>query len=123
MAADPSVVLSPPSVISPPPPRPPPWFRSLGQRSDHRPSIRPIHGARKRCYNRRPIKHALGAAAEVFWSAPVWSAPHRKGLDGTIIGTHGHVARGTHRGGGGGGGALRRRLQIIGDACGHCSQA
>ena len=78
---------------------------------------------RKRCYNRRRIKHALGAAAEVFWSAPVWSAPHRQGLDGTIIGTHGHVARGAHRGGGGGGGALRRRGQVIGDACGHCSAA
>ena len=40
-----------------------------------------------------------------------------------LNGARGHVARGAHRGGGGGGGALRRRGQVIGDACGHCSAA
>ena len=76
------------------------------------PSSQAIHGAGKRCNNRRPINE-LSAAAEVFWLVPHRSALRRlaaaKGLVDTIFGTHGYVARGAHRGGGGGGGAFLRR--------------
>ena len=63
--------LVPPHVVSPPPlrPRPRPSFRSQIHRRDRGPSLRSLHGARKRCYDRHPIRHALGAAAEVFQSA------------------------------------------------------